>query len=192
MPSLFVVFGLKLFVKMITNTECEMMGNLPLLKKISPEKNPNNSGFTNFWLLLIAPVQPTGTLGVECFCPCHPTQTSTRSWRNTSPQKTCWLSEMPSYLSRQRYNVFPLYVHTSGISTKGRTAPLTKDVLGVGVRVLVQCPKTHSQPGEDAPYQAVVQSEPHLSPGSPSIRPPGIREPPGQESQPSLCSVHAA
>lgn len=45
---------------------------------------------------------------------------------------------------------------------------------GLVFRVLVRCLKTPSQPGEDAPYQAAVQSEPHLSPGSHSIRPTGI------------------
>lgn len=45
---------------------------------------------------------------------------------------------------------------------------------GLVFRVLVRCLKTPSQPEEDAPYQAAVQSEPHLSPGSHSIRPTGI------------------
>lgn len=40
-------------------------------------------------------------------------------------------------------------------------------------RVLVKCPKTPSQPGVDAPSQAVVQSGPHLSPESHSTRQTG-------------------
>lgn len=52
--------------------------------------------------------------------------------------------------------------------------PFYLEIVGGGFRVLVRCLKTPSQPGEDAPSQEVVQSEPHLSPGSHSIRPTGI------------------
>lgn len=43
-------------------------------------------------------------------------------------------------------------------------------------RVLVRCSKTPSQRGADALSLAVVQSEPHRSPGSLSARPTGVYE----------------
>lgn len=67
---------------------------------------------------------------------------------------------------------FPVCIYNIGVFAKGHTVILPGKCLGP-FRALVRCPKTPSQPGVDAPSQAVVQSGPHLSPGSRSTRPTG-------------------
>lgn len=65
--------------------------------------------------------------------------------------------------------LFPGCVYSICVVAKGHL-----EIVGfLFFRVLVRFPKTPSQPGVDAPSQAVVQSGPRLSPESRSTRPTG-------------------
>lgn len=82
-------------------------------------------------VLTVKLLQPSGTLVVECCCPCHPTLTLTRSWRSISPPKTCRLLETLSSLSRQRYSVSVHHAFIIAVFAQDHTFILPGDCSGL-------------------------------------------------------------